>query len=53
MAAMRTGLSTRGYSIRKDDLGLAKLEELKDELTVAPFTAMSISARPAPFKLYL
>lgn len=51
--ALRTGLSPRGYSIRKDDLGMRRLEELRDELTVAAFVPMDTSTKPAPFKLYL
>lgn len=51
--ALRTGLSSRGYSIRKEDLSLRELEDLKDALTVAAFVPMDSSMRPAPFKLYL
>lgn len=51
--ALRTGISSRGYSIRKEDLDLRKLEELKDELTVAAFVPMDTNMRPPPFKLYM
>lgn len=50
---IRTGLSSRGYSINKDDLGLRKLEDVRDELTVSAFVPMDTSLKPPPFKLYL
>jgi superfamily II DNA or RNA helicase len=51
--ALRTGISSRGYSVRKEDLDLKKLEQLKDELTVAAFVPMDTNMRPPPFKLYM
>jgi superfamily II DNA or RNA helicase len=45
-----TALSLRGYSIRKDQLNLQEIEDIKDTLTVSPFTQDYV--KPIYFKVY-
>lgn len=53
MPALRTALGPRGYSIRKEDLSLEQLEELRDAMTVAPFVPGDyVLQKPLPFKVY-
>jgi superfamily II DNA or RNA helicase len=49
-----TSLSDRGYGIPKDALSLARLEELREALTVTPFVPKDFAAvvKPKPFQVF-
>lgn len=49
---LQTGLSLKGYSVRKEDLTLQEIENLKNELTVNPFNMYQNNQKIEFFKIY-
>lgn len=50
---MQTSLSSRGYSILKEEVGIEEIEKIKKELTVTPYVPEGFGAPPPTFKVYL
>ena len=49
---MNTYLASKGYTVLKSELGPEKEDEIKKELTVAPFAPPGGMAKPVPFQVY-
>lgn len=50
---MQTTLSSRGYSVQKDQLSEEKLKEIREELTVSPYVSSEYQTQRSFFKLYM
>ena len=50
---MLTQLSNSGYKIKKHELSVSTLEEIKQELTVSPFTFNEFDTKQVKFSVFM
>jgi superfamily II DNA or RNA helicase len=51
--SLTTSLTTRGYTVKKDELTFEQIQNVLSELTVTPFSPIDFMlSKPKPFKLY-